>query len=91
MIIGLGFFLVFFTYFSFTAYHLPNSAGPDFSFSRAAADFYHAENRMAIYPEDADKMTFSRYGNSRLLRPPLAYFLAGRYIWRFKLGLDAAI
>lgn len=73
--VGLGFFLIFFTYFSFTSYHLPNSAGPDFSFSRAAADFYYAENRMAVLPEDEDKMVFSRYGNSRLLRPPLGFYL----------------
>ena len=78
IVTGLAFFLAFFAYFSFTAYHLPETAGPDFRFSRAAADFYHAENRMAIYPEDAEKMTFSRYGNSRLLRPPLAYFLAAQ-------------
>lgn len=73
--IGLGFFLVFFAYFSFTAYHLPDAAGPDFKFSRVAADFYYDENRMAIVPQDEDKMVFSRYGNSRLLRPPLGFYL----------------
>ena len=76
--ISLGFFLAFFAYFAFTGYHLPDGAGPDYRYSQAAADFYHAENRMAIYPDDTDKMVFSRYGNSRLLRPPLAYFLAAQ-------------
>lgn len=75
--VGFGFFLVFFAYFCFTSYHLPNAAGPDYKFSRVAADFYHDENRMAIFPDDEDKMVFSSYGNSRLLRPPMGFYLPG--------------
>ncbi len=73
--VAFGFFLVFFAYFCFTSYFLPKAAGPDFSFSRAAADFYYSENRMATVPADEDKMVFSGYGNSRLLRPPLGFYL----------------
>lgn len=77
-VIGLSFFVFFFAYFSFTAYHLPDAAGPDFKFSRVAADFYHDENRMATVPDDEDKMVFSSYGNSRLLRPPMGFYLPGQ-------------
>ena len=77
---ALGLFLAFSSYFSLTGWFLANGAGPDFVYSRAAADFYHAENRMAVYPDDVDKMVFSRYGNSRLLRPPLGYFYTAQLV-----------
>ena len=78
IVIAVGFFLTFFAYFSFTAYHLPNAAGPDFKYSRLAADFYFEENRMAVVPDDLDKIAFSQYGNARLLRPPLGFFLSAQ-------------
>lgn len=75
LLVGLSLFIGFFAYFSFTAYHLPSSAGPDEHFSRVATDFYHQHNRMATVAEDEDKMVFSKYGNTRLLRPPLGFYL----------------
>ena len=74
-IIGSILFAFFLSYFSFTAYHLPMHAGPDYQFSRAASDFYYQYNRMATVDEDEDKMVFSAYGNTRLLRPPLGFYL----------------
>lgn len=70
---------LFFAYYAFTAYWLPNGAGPDFPFSRAAADFYHEHNRLARLPEDEANMQFSIYGNTRLLRPPFSYYFAAQF------------
>ena len=66
-------FLVFFAYYAFGAYNLPPKAGPDYGGSRAAADFYLKKERLATFPEDESMMKFSVYGNSRLLRPPMAF------------------
>ena len=69
-------FLVFLGYFATTAYFLPNGAGPDYPLSRLSADFYLQHGRLATYPEDKENMAFSKFGNSRLLRPPLGYATA---------------
>ena len=65
--------LVFFLYYSFTGYHLPESAGPDYPVSQDAVGFYLEHGRLAVIPDDEDKLTFSKYGNSRVVRPPLAF------------------
>jgi len=72
---GSSLFFAFVAYFSFTAYHLPSSAGPDEVLSIKAADFYYKYNKVATVAEDEDKMVFSPYGNTRLLRPPLGFYL----------------
>jgi len=69
-------FLVFLGYFATTAYFLPNGAGPDYPLSRQSADFYLQNGRLATYPEDEKNMSFSDFGNSRLLRPPLGFATA---------------
>jgi len=69
-------FLVFFAYYSIGAHYLPSKAGPDYGGSRAAADFYLNEGRLATVPRDEPMMTFSIYGNSRLLRPPMGFAAA---------------
>lgn len=69
---GLVFF-VFFAYYAIGAHYLPSKAGPDYGGSRATADFYLKEGRLAIVPKDEEKMNFSIYGSSRLLRPPLGF------------------
>lgn len=74
-VVSLTVFVLFLSYFSFTAYHLPNQAGPDFQLSRLASDFYYDHKRMATVAGDEDKMFFSAYGNTRLLRPPLGFYL----------------
>lgn len=66
-------FLVFLIYYAVGAYHLPPKAGPDYGGSRAAADFYFKEGRLATIPKDESMMKFSIYGNSRLLRPPMSF------------------
>lgn len=65
--------LVFFLYYSFTGYHLPASAGPDYPVSQDAVNFYLEHGRLAVIPEDEGKLSFSKYGNSRVVRPPLAF------------------
>lgn len=65
--------LIFFFYYSFTGYHLPESAGPDYPASQKAVGFYLEHGRMAVIPEDEAKLTFTKYGNSRVVRPPLAF------------------
>ena len=72
-------FLVFFGYFAATAYFLPTGAGPDYPLSRLSADFYLQNGRLATYPEDEASMAFSDFGNSRLLRPPLAFATAAAF------------
>ncbi|MGH1543120.1 MAG: hypothetical protein ACRBHB_22070 [Arenicella sp.] len=67
---------LFFSYFSFTAYWLPHQAGPDYHFSRAAANFYYDHERLVRLPQDEDKLVLSAYGNSRLLRPPFSFYFA---------------
>ena len=69
-------FLIFLGYFATTAYYLPTGAGPDYPLSRLSADFYLQNGRLATYPEDEKSMAFSDFGNSRLLRPPLAFATA---------------
>lgn len=72
-------FAAFFVYFAAAAKVLPDNAGPDYPFSRAAADFYLENGRLATIPKDEAMMEFSRYGNSRLLRPPVGYATAAMF------------
>lgn len=78
-------FLAYFIYFSFTGYYLPKGAGPDYPVSRAAVTFYLEHSRLAVYPDDKELMTFTKFGNTRVMRPPLAFatsaFLAKYSPW----------
>ena len=65
--------LIFFLYYSFTGFYLPETAGPDYPVSQDAVSFYLEHGRMAVIPEDEEKLSFSKYGNSRITRPPLAF------------------
>jgi len=73
LIFAASLFALYFLYFSYTGYHLPNGAGPDYPVSRAAVSFYVEHQRLAVYPQDKELMTFTKFGNSRVMRPPLAF------------------
>ncbi len=68
--------IAFFAYFVSTALLLPYGAGPDYDAHFDGARFIFSEGRLAILPEDADKLHFTAYGSTRALRPPLPYLVS---------------
>ncbi|MFC1664098.1 ArnT family glycosyltransferase [Pseudomonadota bacterium] len=69
-------FLLAVSYYSYTSKNLPIGAGPDSSANYDAVRFYYEHQRLALFPEDEDKVTYSPYGTTRLVRPPLAFIVS---------------
>ncbi len=67
-----GFFAYYFQYTD----DLSFNGGPDEEPHYHAARFIDEHGRLAVYPDDEDKLYFSGHGTTRSFRPPLAY-LAG--------------
>ncbi len=69
-------FLLFFSYYVFTAWHLPRGAGPDSGAHYDIAKFIYENGRLAVVPEDVDRLKLTPYGSTRALRPPLSYLVS---------------
>lgn len=69
-------FLLAVSYYSYTSKNLPIGAGPDSSANYDAVKFYYQHKRLAVFPEDQDKVTYSPYGTTRLVRPPFSFILS---------------
>ena len=69
-------FLLAVSYYSYTSKNLPIGAGPDSSANYDAVKFYYHHQRLALFPEDEDKVTYSPYGTTRLVRPPFAFIVS---------------
>ena len=67
---------VFFAWYALTAATLPAGAGPDHVAHMEAAQFLFEYGRLAVIPEDEDKLNYTVYGSTRTLRPPLTYLVA---------------
>jgi hypothetical protein len=68
--------IAFFAYFVTTALLLPYGAGPDYDAHFDGARFIYSEGRLAVLPDDAEKLHFTAYGSTRALRPPLPYLVS---------------
>jgi 4-amino-4-deoxy-L-arabinose transferase-like glycosyltransferase len=69
-------FILFFSYYVFTAWHLPRGAGPDSGAHYDVAKFIYENGRLAVVPEDVDRLALTPYGSTRALRPPLSYLVS---------------
>jgi len=76
--IGWALFIVFLTYFNITSNLLPYGAGPDYAAHDDASRFIYRHGRLAVLPQDEDKLKFTPYGGTRVLRPPLSYMLSAK-------------
>ena len=68
--------VTFLAYYLTTALFLPYGAGPDYDAHFDSARFLFTEGRLAILPQDLDKLHLTAYGSTRALRPPLPYIVA---------------
>lgn len=59
-----------------TSTALPHGAGPDYAAHDDASRFIYRHNRLAVLPEDEELLTFTPYGGTRALRPPLSYIVS---------------
>jgi 4-amino-4-deoxy-L-arabinose transferase-like glycosyltransferase len=66
---------VFLAYYSWTATWLPLGAGPDSAVHDDVAGFIYQHGRLAVLPDDEDKLKFSPYGTTRATRPPFSYLV----------------
>jgi 4-amino-4-deoxy-L-arabinose transferase-like glycosyltransferase len=73
--IAWGVFILFFAYYWATSNRLPPGAGPDQAASNAAAAFIYHQSRLATIPRDESALSYTAYGSTRSLRPPLSYML----------------
>ena len=69
-------FVAFLVYYLATAMALPYGAGPDYTAHLDAAHFIFDEGRLATLPADEERLHFTVYGSTRVLRPPLPYIVA---------------
>ncbi len=69
-------FVAFLVYYLATAITLPYGAGPDYTAHLDAAHFILDEGRLATLPADEERLHFTVYGSTRVLRPPLPYIVA---------------
>jgi len=74
--IALILFVSFAAYYHFLSVNLPSGAGPDEGEHRSSIDFIYEHERLATYPEDIDKISFSPYGTTRTFSQPFAYVFA---------------
>jgi len=74
--IGWALFIAFLTYFNVTSTALPHGAGPDYAAHDDASRFIYKHGRLAVLPEDEEQLTFTPYGGTRALRPPLSYIVS---------------
>ena len=69
-------FVAFLMYYLATAMALPYGAGPDYTAHLDGARFIFDEGRLATLPADKERLHFTVYGSTRVLRPPLPYIVA---------------
>jgi len=69
-------FLLFLSYYVFTAWNLPRGAGPDSGAHYDIARFIYENGRLAVIPDDVDRLALTPYGSTRALRPPLSYLVS---------------
>ncbi len=69
-------FIIFFSYYYVTSNILPVGAGPDWKSNTDATKFIYDHGRLAVLPDDEDKLHFTVYGGTRSLRPPLSYIVS---------------
>jgi len=65
-----------FLYYSALSNQLPLGAGPDAKANNDVTAFILKHGRLAILPEDEDKLAYTPYGGTRATRPPLAYLVS---------------
>ena len=71
--ISIGLFIISFFYFTYSSSIFPHSSGPDELSSYDASFFIYKYNRLALFPQDKDRVVFTSHGGTRTQRPPLTY------------------
>lgn len=71
-------FGVFLAYYLFSSSLLPMGAGPDYAASNDVVQFIYTHDRLAVLPEDEDKLQYTAYGGTRALRPPFSYIVSAK-------------
>ncbi|MFZ0487863.1 MAG: glycosyltransferase family 39 protein [Arenicellales bacterium] len=69
-------FGVFLIYFYFSSNVLPIGAGPDYTANNDAVHFLYTYERLAVMPQDENKVGYSPAGGTRVLRPPFGYIVS---------------
>lgn len=85
-------FAVFFAYYLHLTQYLSYNGGPDEEPHIHAAKFLTEHGRLAVYPDDEERLYFSSHGTTRSFRPPLAYIngAVGAHLLD-RIGLDREV
>ena len=71
--VSIGLFIISFFYFGYSSSIFPHSSGPDELSNYDASLFIYKYNRLALFPQDKDRVVFTSHGGTRTQRPPLTY------------------
>ena len=63
--ISIGLFIISFFYFTYSSSIFPHSSGPDELSSYDASFFIYKYNRLALFPQDKDRVVFTSHGGTR--------------------------